>query len=169
MSTIDPDQTGGFTGNGAGWFRATGKNAYAPDGSISWEYRDAYNSESIWANSIASSQSEVPHAGLLIPSIPQRVFLVTDVTREIELIPKFSDQIEIIPSIPGQSDTPLSYSVSEPNTFTLTAMILLFVVIITRVRVPFYRTKVLYTGQQFSRISPGFNSNNQDSKTPHLR
>jgi hypothetical protein len=142
MSTIDPDRAGGFTGNGASWFRATGKNAYAPDGSISWEYRDAYNSEAIWANSMTSFQSEVPNMGLLIPSAPQRLFLFTEVTREIELIPKFADQSDVIASISGQWDVPVPYSVPEPNTFTLTALILLFLVIIARGCVPFYRVKV---------------------------
>ena len=67
MRTIDPDQTGGFMGNGASWFRATGESTYAPDGSISWEYRDAYNSEPLWASSITSSQADIPQSWVVDP------------------------------------------------------------------------------------------------------
>jgi hypothetical protein len=130
MSTIDPDQTGGFTGNGASWFRATGEIAHAPDGSVVWEYRDAFSSEPIWANLVTSFQAESPNPGLLIPSFPQRLFLVPDVAHGIQLVPSPVDHSNLIPAIPIQSDAPEHFNVPEPSTFALTALILLLFIII---------------------------------------
>jgi hypothetical protein len=145
MSTIDPDQSGGFTGNGASWFRATGEIAYAPDGSVAWEYRDAFSSESIWANSLASLQLRSPDPGLIIPSFPQRLVLIPNVADNFELLPTPFDPSNLIPAIQVQWDTPQRINVPEPSTFAITGLILLLLVIIAhRVILPSCRT----TGRQ---------------------